>query len=414
VFELDPAFIRPTYDSHSFIALPRSIAGLFGRGTTALHPEVLAGLPEHYTKVVVILADGFAWHLFQRFAGDHPALRRFTDRGTATRFTSQFPSTTAAHVTALHTGLEVGQSGIYEWQYYEPSLDAIIVPLIFSFAGTHEHELLTAAGVDPTSILPPGTLYRQLAAQGIASAVFQPKEFDPSAYSDHMCRGATRVGYRTLPEACVNLQCALHENTGPAYYLLYFDRIDTMAHQYGPDSPQIEAEIDAFLTTLERQFLSQIGDCTDTLVLLTADHGETGIDPATTLYLDRDPAFHGIMRYLKTDRAGHPLAPAGAPRDFFLHVHEEMLDEAHDFLTRRLAGRAAVYRTSDMIAAGFFGAEPPGEPFRARVGNLVILPHQGESVWWFEQGRFELHYYGYHGGLSPDELEIPLLAYAPS
>ncbi len=254
MFELDPAFIRPTYDSHSFIALPRSIAGLFGRGTTALHPEVLAGLPEHYTKVVVILADGFAWHFFERFAGDHPALRRFTDCGTATRFTAQFPSTTAAHVTALHTGLEVGQSGIYEWQYYEPELDAIIVPLIFSLPGRKDRELLSVAGVDPARILPANTLYQQLASEGIVSTVIQHKEFEPSTYSDHMCRGATQVGYRTLPEALANLQLALHEEAGRAYYLLYFDRIDAMAHQYGPDSPQIDAEIDAFLTTLERQF----------------------------------------------------------------------------------------------------------------------------------------------------------------
>ena len=79
--------IRPTYDSHNFTALPRSIAGLLGRGTIALPSEVLAGLPKHYTKVVVILADGFAWHFFERFAGHHPALRRFINRGTATRIT---------------------------------------------------------------------------------------------------------------------------------------------------------------------------------------------------------------------------------------------------------------------------------------------------------------------------------------
>ena len=78
--------------------------------------------------------------------------------------------------------------------------------------------------------------------------------------------------------------------------------------------------------------------------------------------------------------------PAGSARDVFLHVRDELLEEAHNFLARRLAGRAVVYRTADLIAAGFFGAAPVSETFLGRVGNLVVLPYRGEAVWWYEQG----------------------------
>jgi hypothetical protein len=43
------------------------------------------------------------------------------------------------------------------------------------------------------------------------------------------------------------------------------------------------------------------------------------------------------------------------------------------------------------------------------VGNLVVLAYRHESVWWYEKGKFEQHYYGHHGGLTPQEMEIPLL-----
>jgi len=47
------------------------------------------------------------------------------------------------------------------------------------------------------------------------------------------------------------------------------------------------------------------------------------------------------------------------------------------------------------------------------VGNLVILPRGDETVWWYEKGKFELKHNGLHGGLSRDEMDIPLILYRP-
>jgi len=39
------------------------------------------------------------------------------------------------------------------------------------------------------------------------------------------------------------------------------------------------------------------------------------------------------------------------------------------------------------------------------------LPFAGESVWWYEKDKFEMTKHGAHGGLTPDEVEIPLLLF---
>lgn len=413
-FRLDPAFVRPAYDGRSFSAIPRSIAGLLGCGTVALAAETLDGLPQRYRAVVLILVDGFGWRFFQRYADGYPALQRFLRHGVATRLTSQFPSTTTTHITCLHTGLETGQSGLYEWNVYEPALDTIITPILFSYAGATASDQLKSAGMDPARLYPAQTIYPGLAEAGIASTILSHREYTPSTFSDAMYRGATAaMGFRTLPEALVNLRELLAERQGPAYYHLYFDRFDGLCHKYGPNSPQAEAELDTFLTALERVFFARLGRAQgDTLVIVTADHGEVEVDPASTIYLNTDPRFAGIERYLKRDRKGKLLVAAGAPRDFFLHVHAEMLDEAQAFLAERLAGTAVVYRTADLIAAGFFGRRSPEPAFLARVGHLVILPYVGETVWWFEKDRFEQGFFGHHGGLTSQEMEIPFLAFA--
>ena len=409
MFALDPAFLRPSYDVRCFTAIPASIGPLFGAPGTALLPaEFLPGRPKTFRSVVLILLDGFGWRFFEKVADDYPALRRFIAAEGAIKLTSQFPSTTAAHVTCLHIGLEVGQSGVYEWQYYEPQLDAVITPLLFSYAGTKERDTLKPTGIAPERLYPSATLYQALARHGIASYVLQHGEYTPSTFSKIAFAGATALGYKTLAEALVNLRLLLAEHRGPAYYVLYHDRLDALCHEYGPNSPQVEAELDAFLTILERTLLSRLGEGEDTLVLLTADHGQSETHPARTVYLN---THLGIERFLRTDRQGRVLVPGGSPRDAFLYVRDEALDEAQDFLPRRFAGRAAVYRTADLIAERFFGAVPVSEAFLGRAGNLVVLPYRGEAVWWYEPGRFEQKYFGHHGGLTPQELEIPLLGW---
>ena len=102
------------------------------------------------------------------------------------------------------------------------------------------------------------------------------------------------------------------------------------------------------------------------------------------------------------------LVPGGSCRDLFLYIKDEMLDEAQQLLAKGLKSKADVIKTDDLIAQGYFGPEISSS-FRGRVGNLVVLAYRYESVWWYEKDKFEQKYYGHHGGLTPQEMEIPLL-----
>ena len=405
--------VKPAYDTGCFADIPNLLVSLLGVSPPGiLSPERLGYPDQPFEQVVVFLADAFGWRFFEQFS-DHPGLQHFICHGQTHKLTSQFPSTTVAHVTTMSTGQAVGQHGIFEWQYYEPQLDAMIVPLLFTFAGEESPELLRLAKVDPRWILPQQTFFQTLQAQGVASWSILPKELVKSTYTNAMAQGSTVVGYKTLPEALVNLRRQLDRITGPTLHYLYYPNIDSICHDYGPESEQAAAEIDAFLTMLDRWFFVRMdGKRQSTAFLLIADHGQMTIAPATTVYLNLLPEFESIRPWLRTDKQDDLLTPGGSPRDDVLYIKDSALDEAHAFLSRLLRDRVDVVKVSGLISAGFFGPKPPSDNFLSHVSNLVILPHANESVWWYEEGRFEQKFFGHHGGLSAEEMEIPLLFYS--
>ena len=390
-------FVKPRYDSGGFAGLP-------GRIT-----DLLTG-PQKYEAVVLFLIDGFGWRFFEKFQRE-PFLKTVAKLGQVEKLSAQFPSTTAAHITTLHTGQPVGEHGIFEWIYYEPLLEAIIAPLLFSFAGTFQRDTLKQVRVKPQRLYPNSTLYQALKQQGVTSTIFQHREYTPSTFSDVVFRGARAIGYKSLPEALVNLAEALEKSTLPSYFVLYNEKIDAIGHEYGPNSAQTGAEIQSFLMSMEKVFLKALkGSHRKTLFLLTADHGQAETDPHTTVYLNREPCFAGFEKFLRTNRAGELLAPGGSARDFFLYIRPGMVEEAQAFLTPRLEEQAEVRKVADLMAEGYFG--PLLSPrFCARAGDLVILPYRYESVWWYEKNKYEQRYFGHHGGLTPQEMEIPLLSW---
>jgi hypothetical protein len=370
-----------------------------------LAPDVLGGLPRRYDTVVLVLADAFAWRLFRRFAESLPFLRRFVEHGVVSPLTAQFPSTTAAHLTTLHTGLPVGATGVHEWYYYEPAVDAVIAPLLFSYAGDHHRETLLKAGVRGADLFPTQTLYQRLSRAGVTCAVFQDYTYAHTTYSNVLFDGARVYPYATLAEALTRLSQALLGETAhrKRYYVLYIDGIDSRGHRFGPAAPDFVAEVESTFTALEKLLYEKVkGGLDDTLLVLTADHGVVGLDPAKTQYVNWE--VPGIERYLRLNRSGEPIQFGGSNRDLFLYVKDDCLAELKEILGAVFAGKAEVWRTEDLIAAGFFG-DGPLETLRARMGNLVILPYAGQGVFWYEKGRFAMRHRGSHGGLTPDEME---------
>jgi hypothetical protein len=353
-----------------------------------------AKLAEH-PRVVLIYFDAFGWRFLERHA-DH-RLFEFAD---AERWSSCFPSTTTVHSTTIHSGLPLGEHGLYEWNVLEPRLNRLITPLWLCFAGDDRLGTLLDAGFTAHDVFPEQTLYRQLLP--VPSHVAMPSEIAHSQTSKLLLQPASVHPFDGNAEGLARL-CAALGAEERAYGTIYFGSADSLMHMVGPDAPEVAALMEEILSAIAAAPWPE-----GTLVLLTADHGMEEVSPERTTYVN--VAWPELEQHMVLGADGKPLAPAGSCRDLFLHIRPERLDEVEAQLTERLAPVAEVRKVEALLAEGLFGANVT-DALTSRLANLVVLPAPAEAAYWLEPGRFEQHFLGQHGGLTANEMEIPLVSW---
>jgi Type I phosphodiesterase / nucleotide pyrophosphatase len=390
----------PERGRRCFDQLPATIERILTGSTTGT-PLDEPLLSECFPRVALIYLDAFGWSFLERQRDrGHPLVDRVGSDGLVAQLTCQFPSTTTAHATTIHSGTPVAEHGLYEWHLLEPTLNRLITPLLFSFSGDGRRESL-AGVLDPENVYPRESFYARLAEQGIRSSVAQPAAFADGSPSSVLLRGADVLPFSEARQGLAAAAVALAA-TDVGYAMVYLDEVDSLMHRIGPEGAATDA---AFATALS--LVDQAPFTSGTLVLLTADHGMSPTDPARTVYVNE--LWPELAGHLETGADGKPLAPAGSCRDLFLHVSDEETSEVRDQLAERLDGIADVIAVDDLVAVGAF--DTPSARLRARLGDVVVLPNYGEAVFWHEPGHFVQEFHGQHGGLSPREMEIPLLAW---
>lgn len=387
------SFIKPLYDSYGFSSLPTLVQHtLTGEGEMHMPADVLGALPHRHQAVVLFFVDGLGWRFIEPRLERYPFLQHIVKEGAVSKLTSMFPSTTSAHTTTIHTGQPPAQSGVYEWHQYNEQLDRIITPLMFAYPRDKTRDTLLGEGLKMSDVFPSRTIYRDLARAGVKSHVFIMRDLAKSAPTRALSDGATIIPYKTFPEALVNLALLLRLRRQPAYYFVYFSNIDTVCHDYGPGSAQVDAEIDAFFTMLERTLLPAARD-TGALLLVTADHGQVEVGDRV-VPLQRDLVKHLSMQ-------------SGEGRFRWLHARSGRVSqvlaaaEAH-------ADVAWVVTREEVVDGGWFGPKVSDDAIR-RLGDVALVARADVSFYdALDTGPFSL--VGRHGSLTAAEMRVPLIA----
>ncbi len=405
---LPAEWIMPQYGGRSVVNVPASIIRLFGGkiSTPPLDPAILQGLDADVERVVIVYVDSLGYGKLQETLASNPQ-NGFQSllRGGArlVPLTSVFPSTTTAALTSLWSGYTPAEHGFLGFQLFLREFGVRANMLTFSPVVTQDQgrDQLLAGGLNPELFLAAPSLPQTLAPLGVPVYHLMELPFVNSGLSKVQLRGAKQVrGVISSSDMWVVLREWIEERRAErAVFAAYWGGVDGIEHYYGPSSETARAEIDNFAYSFEREFLSRLSPEArrGTLFMLTADHGHLDTPPSHAIYLSDHPALraHLLMDF------------AGEPRAAYLYCRQGEKDSARDYLARHFADQFVVVDSQTALDAGLFGAGALAPESRYRIGDWIVLPRADYTL---VENREVRPLQGRHGGLTPDEMLVPLIA----
>ena len=373
--------VRPDYSGNGFVNLIASLSEACG-GAPRHAPLISLPVAEirSATNVVLLIVDGLGDNYLRVNGAGGPIARQ--RRGM---MSAVFPSTTASAITTSFTGATPLEHGLTGWFTYFSEAACVGAPLPFQRRGEKN-----SLGIAPQRIFVERPLFDSLAARSI---VVSYRPIVDSLYNRHHCGRAERRAYDDLAGFLEETANAVRSGPERKFVYAYWPEFDALSHRHGVASSEVRAHF-AQLDAMFGELMARLAG-TDTLLVLTADHGFMDSPPEESADLPAELA--AMLRF--------PLC--GERRVAFCHVQ----DEKRFLATARemLAGRAEVRPSRELTDEGWFGAGRAHPNFAERIGDVaLVMKGRGTIKDWVAGEPRHLHI-GNHGGTSEDEMHIPLV-----
>jgi hypothetical protein len=240
-------------------------------------------------------------------------------------------------------------------------------------------------------------MFDRLAAQ---SYVVSPQKIIDSDYNVAHCGVAARRPYGEWPGLFSTLADIVRSGSERKFIHAYTYELDAAAHTFGSASPELQQafrQIDAAFA----RFLNEIAG-SDTLVIAVADHGFIDSPKSACIELADHPQLAETLM----------LPLCGERRVAYCYVQPGQDRAFEHYAQTRLDRCADLYRSSDLIAQGWFGLGPANPRLAERIGHYTLVMKDDYTVkdWLIGESRYLT--VGVHGGVSAAEMYVPLIVAA--
>ncbi|MCK4570826.1 alkaline phosphatase family protein [Candidatus Bipolaricaulota bacterium] len=389
--------VFPDYEGYCIANVPSLIGSILGMNDNSSAISKLGKPFENYERVVFLVLDGFGYRkaqtLFQEFPDS--ALKELGESGCQVALTSVYPSTTVAALTSLSTGLTPLEHGMIGYRLYLRETASITNMIRFTTMGNSQADSAFDIGLDRETLIPLPTVHQQLDNYGIAAHAVLPGYIANSGLSTALYRGCKNMhSAASLPHMLVKTREILQESKGKTFISLYWPGMDSIGHGLGPDSESYRAEFCAVDDAIRRGLVGQLED---TLLIVTSDHGFVPMRPED--YLLPDGEFDAVRTLL--------MPPVGEPRASYLYARQGGINTIQRaFEVPREDGLICI-ESRKLVESGLLGINTPHPEIANRIGDLALLSTGSAGV--FQDYPDAALLRGMHGGLTEDEMLVPLI-----
>ncbi|HVA22392.1 MAG TPA: alkaline phosphatase family protein [Candidatus Micrarchaeia archaeon] len=373
----------PRYGERSLADLVPSLLAALGtrgmRGPIALEPA---------RRVLLLVIDGLGEALLDRHADDAPFLA--THRREP--LTCGFPSTTAASLGSIGTGLAPGEHGLPGYTIQLPGQERALNVLRWEWYGRGATADLRDR-FPPETLQPEPTAFERARDAGVGVTMVGTGTFAHSGLTRAVLRGGRWVAAHGLADVVMEAARAIAA-PGPRLLYAYHPELDGVGHVRGVASDAWHLHLRLVDRAVEALAARLPDDCR---LVVTGDHGMVDIPEAGKVDLDDEPALRQGVRLL-----------AGEPRARHVHVDPGAEADVLAAWRERLGHAMWVVTRDEAIEAGWFGPRTL-DRVRPRIGDIVAAAFAAVGVVQRTADGPLARLIGHHGSLTADEQVVPYI-----
>lgn len=348
--------------------LANSVLKKFGvdEGRKTLH-SLDSYLEKDYENIVVILLDGMGKSIIDRNLEREGFFRTHLAR----TYSSVFPPTTVAATTSVMSGLNPCEHGWLGWDCYYPQIDKNVTVFLNKEIGTDN----PAADYN--------VAWKFCGYESIVSKINTAggKAYNVAPFLEPFPDSFGKI-CDEIKKLCVI--------SGRKYIYAYWDEPDCTMHRrgcYGQDAEQI-------LHKLERQVRQLSDELSNTLFIITADHGH--IDSENVALTDYPHITECLVRM-----------PSIEPRALNLFVKKEKEERFKHEFQKEFGDKFLLWTKQEVLDSHLFGTGQEHRYFRDMLGDYLAIAIDDLTI--FNTREEAEHFISVHAGMTEDEMTIPLI-----
>ena len=383
---------KPDY-RNCLVNLANSILKKFGAETTAdTFPAADAFLARNYRNVVLLLLDAMGTSILEKHLAENGFFRSHLQK----TYDSVFPPTTVAATTSVLSGLCPNEHGWLGWDLFFPALNKNVT--VF----TNREQMTEKENAAPAGLNQPhgGKWGMDSLAEPRPAADFNAG-FRYLPYRNIVDRinaagGRACVSMPYMPPFPDTLEKVLARvkglcgEPGKKFIYAYWNEPDATMHRTGTMS----AETHDMVVSIEEKVRELAADLSDTLLLITADHGH--MDSRNLCILDYPDVLKCLVRM-----------PSIEPRALNLFVRKECIGTFPEIFRKHFGNDFLLLTREEALKEKLFGTGKERPGLRDMIGDYVAVSVSDSTL-------FNTHYEaqcmrGGHAGLTAEEIRIPFI-----